>query len=143
MKIQVVTPDGPVYEQENIEFVQIPTKEGIIGIYEDHESIITLLDVGEVVVRCEERTDSLSVSTGIAEVHSNTIRILADTAERAEKIDVTRAEEALKRAQEYLEKDIEPSDVDIARIQAQIAKESARIQIGRKYKNIQKASKAS
>ncbi|PIN97089.1 MAG: hypothetical protein COU45_04465 [Nitrosopumilus sp. CG10_big_fil_rev_8_21_14_0_10_33_7] len=60
---------------------------------------------------------------------------MADTAERAEEIDLNRAEEALARAQELLRQEDKMADVDFAFLQAKIEKEVVRIHIGKKYKD--------
>ena len=92
----------------------------------------------------EEKEDDeeylISVSNGIIEVQPDSkIYILADTAERAEDIDIKMAEDAMKSAQRELSKKEESmEDIDFARLQAVIDRELARIQVGKKYRDLRR-----
>lgn len=75
----------------------------------------------------------LSISGGFIEFHDNMLIVLADTAERAEEIDLKRAEEARTRAEELKRTAISTDDEEYARVAAAIQKESARIRVARKH----------
>lgn len=139
MKIKIVTPEGLTYETEDAVSMTIPTKNGVITIMDDHIPLLTLLTPGEIVVRPEKgEVESLSVSKGVLDIRrESVIYILADTAERAHEIDIERAEQARKDAEEYLKKQEDiASAMDVAMLQAKIEKELARVSVGRKYKNV-------
>ena len=101
LELVIVTPDklllrGPV------EGVQIPGKNGELGVLPGHAPLITELTIGEISYRQGANTHYIAVAWGFAEVLPNKVTILADTAERAEEIDVKRAQEAKARAEEAL-----------------------------------------
>jgi F-type H+-transporting ATPase subunit epsilon len=137
IKLNIVTIEGIVFKSEQVESITLPTSEGVLTVKPDHVPLFANVISGEIEIdETNERKTLLAISKGILQINPNSIiNILADTAETAEDIDLTRAAEAKKRAEEYLkQKNIE--DVEFARIQAKIEKELARIQVGKKYKKI-------
>lgn len=133
---KIVTPEGVIYESE-IEKVTIPTKSGQITVLPNHAPLVSVLKAGELVVQKGEATLSMAVSGGIIEIRpEGQVYIIADTAERAESIDVERADQARKRAEELLKQKENVADVDFTRIQAAIEKELARMDVGRKYRKL-------
>lgn len=134
MEFKVVTPHGVTYE-DNVEKVSIPTKAGDIMMLENHAALVSVLAPGEMVIYKEGHMVSLAVSGGIVEMRpTGELYILADTAERAEDIDMERAKAARKRAQDLLKQQKNVQDVDFARIQALIEKETVRLSVGNKYR---------
>ena len=101
LELEIVTPDKKVVG-EQVEEVQIPGKNGYLGIMPGHAPLITELSVGEITYRRGGSTEHLSVAWGFAEVLPNKVTVLAESAERAEDIDVKRAEEQRQRAEERL-----------------------------------------
>ncbi|MCA9385849.1 ATP synthase F1 subunit epsilon [Candidatus Dojkabacteria bacterium] len=135
--LKIVTPEGIISEISGVQSVTLPTETGVITIKEDHLPLISLLQPGEIEITNEKGTEILSVSTGMIEVREESmVYILADTAERAEDIDIERAEEARRKAEEFLEEKDILADVDFARLQAKMEKEMARIRVGRKYRKL-------
>ena len=100
-QLEIVTPEKMVV-RDFAEECQIPGKNGYLGILPGHAPLITELGVGEITYRKEGDTRHLAVAWGFAEVLPDKVTILAETAERAEEIDVNRAREARQRAQELL-----------------------------------------
>jgi F-type H+-transporting ATPase subunit epsilon len=103
IQIEVVTPDRLVVN-DTAEYIEIPGKTGCLGILPGHAPLITELAVGEIVYRNAGQAKRLSVAWGFAEVLPNKVTILAETAERADEIDVARAQAAKQRAEEELKK---------------------------------------
>lgn len=136
MLLKIVTPDGVTYESE-IEQVSVPTQKGEITILPKHIPLISVLKAGEIrIVKQGEEID-LAVSTGVLEVRpNNEVYILADSAERAESIDLERAEASRKRAEELMAQKQSLEDVEFARLQAKMEKELARLRIGKKYRKL-------
>jgi F-type H+-transporting ATPase subunit epsilon len=134
---KIVKPEGVVYADE-IEKVTIPTQAGEITILPDHIPLVSVLATGEVLIyKHDASVISIAVSGGILEIRPDSkVYVMADTAERAEEIDLARAEEAHARAQELLKQEHNLADVDFARIQAVIEKELNRIGIKNKYKDV-------
>ncbi len=100
-QLEVVTPERLVIK-DVAEEMQIPGKNGYLGILPGHAPLITELGVGEISYRAEGATHHLCIAWGFAEVLPHKVTILAETAERAEEIDVARAQRARQRAEERL-----------------------------------------
>ncbi len=100
-QFEIVTPDRMV-AKDQAEEMQIPGKSGYLGILPGHAPLITELAVGEIIYRLNGVTEHLAVAWGFAEVLPEKVTILAETAERAEDIDVPRARQALERAEQRL-----------------------------------------
>jgi F-type H+-transporting ATPase subunit epsilon len=101
LHLQIITPDKRLV-QEDADQVEMPGKSGYLGILPGHAPLITELTAGELSYTKGGNTQYLAVTWGFAEVLPDKVTILADAAERAEDIDVKRAEEAKARAQEEL-----------------------------------------
>ena len=132
IKFKIVTPEKTVFEEE-IEQATFTTLDGQITILPNHRSYITSLMPGEAMIKKNGEEIYLSISGGFIEFHDNALIVLADTAERAEEIDLARAEEARKLAEELKNQAISVDDEEYARVAAAIQKESARIRVARKH----------
>ncbi|MBI2436698.1 MAG: ATP synthase F1 subunit epsilon [Candidatus Magasanikbacteria bacterium] len=134
--LKIVTPDGITYESE-IDQVSVSTQNGEITVLQNHIPLISVLKAGEIRILKSGHEVDLAVSSGVLEVRPhNEVYILADTAERAEHIDLERAESARKRAEELMAQKQTLEDVEFALLQAKLEKELARLKVGKKYKNI-------
>ena len=132
IKFKIVTSEKTVYE-DDVDQATFETTDGQITILPNHRSYITSLKSGEAMIKKKGEEVFLSISGGFIEFHDNTLIVLADTAERAEEIDLKRAEEARARAEELKDKAISMDDEEYARVAAAIQKESARIRVARKH----------
>ncbi len=136
----IATPQGTIYEDKQIKSLTVPTAAGVITIMDDHIPFVSIITAGELIIDKGDHQVELAVSKGIIEIRRESeIHILADTAERAEEIDLARAEEARQKAIEYLKRKQDIADVEFARVQAKIDKELARINVAKK--NIENKSK--
>jgi F-type H+-transporting ATPase subunit epsilon len=100
-QLEIVTPEKKVVETR-AEEVQIPGKNGYLGIMPGHAPLITELSVGEIIYREHTTEERLAVAWGFAEVLPDKVTILAETAERPSDIDVERARKAKERAEQRL-----------------------------------------
>ena len=100
-QLEIVTPEKKVVDTA-AEEIQIPGKNGYIGILPGHAPLITELSVGEIVYRENSTDKRLAVAWGFAEILPNKVTILAETAERPSEIDVERARKAKERAEQRL-----------------------------------------
>ena len=100
-QLENVNPEKRVVKDE-AEEIQIPGKDGYLGILPGHAPLITEVAVGEISYRKGGQTSYLSVAWGFAEVLPDKVTILAETAERPEEIDVKRAQESKLKAEEAL-----------------------------------------
>jgi len=104
-------------------------------ILQNHAPIVSVLRPGELVATKKDAVVSMAVAGGILEVReTGEVYIMADAAERAEHIDLDRAEAARQRAEELMKQKDHMQNVDFARLQAKIEKELARITVGKKYR---------
>jgi len=134
LQFKIATPERVVYEDE-INQASIPTTSGEITILPNHIPLVSVLQAGEIKITDKDGEHVLAVAGGFLEVRDNNeIIILADNAERAEEIDLERAEEARKRAEKEIEQFKSSENVDFAKLQAVIDREMNRIRIGKKYK---------
>lgn len=132
---KIVTPDGVVYEDDSVDKVTIPALAGEMTVLPEHAPLVSVMGTGELLIHKEGATHAIAAHQGILEIRPDSqVYVLADTAERAEHIDLERAEEARKRAEQLMKEQRQAGDIDFARIQAMIEKELNRISIGKKYR---------
>ena len=124
--LQIVTPERLIV-QEQVDEVQIPGSEGYFGVLPGHTPLLASLAVGELWYRKGTEKTYLSIAFGFAEVLPDRVTILARLAERAEEIDVSRAEAARTRAQERVNQP--RSDIDYERARIALTKSLTRLQV--------------
>lgn len=133
MKLEITTPERLLVSTD-IESAQIPGKNGYLGILPHHAPLISELRPGTIeyvpVGRAADRPEKLAVSWGYVEVLPERVSVLAETAEKAEEIDLARAEAAKKRAEERIRAG--SKDVDLERCMMSLERALARIQSARK-----------
>src|SRR5713226_7187856 len=125
-QLEIVTPEKLVVD-DRAEEMQIPGKEGYLGVLPGHAPLITELAVGEITYRRGGTTQRLAVAWGFAEVLPEKVTILAQTAERPEEIDAARARRALERAEARV-KGGDP-ETDFSRAQTAIERAQARLDV--------------
>jgi F-type H+-transporting ATPase subunit epsilon len=111
IELEIVTPEK-LLVREPADEVQIPGKAGYLEVLPGHAPLITELMIGEITYKHGGTTEHLSVAWGFAEVLPDKVTILAQTAERAQDIDVKRAQEARARAEEALKNPAPDLDYD-------------------------------
>ncbi|MCR4322739.1 MAG: ATP synthase F1 subunit epsilon [Candidatus Azambacteria bacterium] len=137
IRFEIVTPERIVL-QEDVLQATIPTKAGEITVFPHHIPLVSILRPGTIELKTSSgEKEIIAVSKGFIEVLRNKIVILADTAEIAKEINLERAEEAKKRAEEIKKGLIHKDDVSFADILTQIEKETARSHAARRWRKIQ------
>jgi len=101
LQLEIVTPERLVVKAA-IEELEMPGKSGYLGVLPGHAPLITELAVGEIAYRSEGQVKRLAVAWGFAEVLPDKVTILAEVAEKAEEIDVARAQAAKQKAEDVL-----------------------------------------
>jgi len=101
IELEIVTPEGLLLRDEVDELVA-PGSEGYFGVRPGHTPLMAALGLGELAYRKESTWHRLTCFSGWCEVQPDRVNVLADIGERAEDIDVGRAEQALRRAQDRL-----------------------------------------
>lgn len=126
--LDIVTPERSVIKEEVSE-ITAPGEEGEFGVLPGHTPFITTLKIGEIKYRKNGSSPSyLAVNWGFAEVTANRVYILVETAEKAEQIDLKRAEAARARAEERIKK-AGKEEIDYARAQAALSRALVRLQV--------------
>jgi F-type H+-transporting ATPase subunit epsilon len=136
VKVDVVTAERVVLSTDAEEVIA-PGVEGQLGILPHHAPLMTTLQSGELVVKHGGEEYDLAISGGFLEVRPDRIIILADSAERAEEIDIARAEAAKKRAEERL-KDHRAEGLSLARAEAALRRAVARLSVAEKIQKRRK-----
>ncbi len=120
----LVTPQKVLFE-EDVSWIQVPATDGYMGFLPNHAPFAAIAGPGLITCRdLSEKNVLFSVSGGYFEIHLNEMVFLADTAERADEIDVERAEKSMKRAQKRLE---DADRFDQKRAQASLRRALTRI----------------
>lgn len=126
--LEVATPEKLVVRNDATE-AQIPGSEGMLGILPGHAALISEIDAGELSYVMDGTRHVLAIGSGWVEISNNKVRVLVDSCEAPDKIDVARAEEALKRANERL---LSPKqDLDLARALNAAKRAQARLAVVR------------
>ena len=130
MLLEIVTAERLVYSDE-VDIVVAPGIEGELGILSHHAPLLTILQPGELrIQKTGEEDVYMAVTGGFLEVTGNRVIVLADAAERSEEIDEARAQEALRRAEERLERREEGQDLQ--RALASIRRSRLRLDVKRR-----------
>lgn len=129
MRLEIVTAEGTVFADDVNEVVAWGI-EGQLGILPHHAPLMTMLQPGDLLIRKDNEEHYLAISGGFLEVRPDKVIILADACERAEEIDMERAEAARRRADEILK--TRPPDVDTAAAEAALRRSLARIKAAEK-----------
>ncbi|GLI83978.1 F0F1 ATP synthase subunit epsilon [Rossellomorea marisflavi] len=126
LKVNIVTPDGPVYDSE-VDMVSTKAQSGELGILPGHIPMVAPLQIGAVRLKKGGDTELVAVSGGFLEVRPEQVTILAQSAETAEAIDIERAKEAKGRAEGRLQGSRD--DVDFRRAELSLKRAMNRINV--------------
>jgi len=126
IRLDIVTAERVVYS-DDVDVIVAPGIEGQLGILPHHAPLMTTLQAGELRVRKGREEFFLAISGGFLEVRPDRIIVLADAAERAGEIDIVRAEEAKRRAEEQLSR--RALGVDLAQAEAALRRSLVRLKV--------------
>lgn len=130
LDVEIVTGERVVYQETDVDMVIAPGSEGSLGILPKHAPLISTLAHGELRVKKGNQEQSIVVFGGFIEVTPEKVIVLADSAERIEELDITRAEEARKRAEEAVRNRGETVDMEEA--MAALRRANLRLNVGRR-----------
>jgi F-type H+-transporting ATPase subunit epsilon len=126
IQLQIVSTDRSL-ANESVDEVEIPAYDGYLGVLPGHTPLLALLHVGELWYRQGSEKHYFAIAFGFAEVQPDRVTILAQIAEKADEIDIARAEAARKRAEELIAR---PSiDMDFERARVALMKALIRLQV--------------
>lgn len=125
IKLEIVTPENVVYS-EDINVLEAPAMDGLIGILPRHAPLVTGLKTGVLQIKQAEENVRIPISDGFMEVKPEQINVVVRTAELPQEIDLERAQRAKERAEKRLESD-NSKQIDFARAQSALERALARI----------------
>lgn len=132
MQLEIVTPEKIIYSGEVDEII-INTADGEIAILPHHVNLMTKVLPGEMTLKTGSKTQHMAITGGFLEVSNNKITLLADYAVQAEEIQVNKALEAQKRAEEILKrKESGLTAQDLANAQAELAKAILELKVAKR-----------
>ena len=123
-KLEIVTAERMVFS-DDVSAVIAWGVEGQLGILPHHAPLMTMLQPGDILIRKDKEEEFFAISGGFLEVRPDKVIILADACERVDEIDIARAEEAKRRAQETMK--AAPLGADAAAAEAALRRSLARL----------------
>jgi F-type H+-transporting ATPase subunit epsilon len=130
LDIEIVTGERVVFKEEGADMVVAPGGAGMLGILPQHAPLITTLSLGELRIKKGNEEQSILVYGGFMEVRDDKVLVLADSAERAEEVDVERAETARRRAEQSIAG--RESTMDLEEAQATLRRANLRLRVGQR-----------
>ncbi len=131
-KLEIVTAERMIFS-DDVSAVIAWGVEGQLGILPHHAPLMTMLQPGDILIRKDKEEEFFAISGGFLEVRPDKVIILADACERAEEIDIARAEEAKRRAQETMK--AAPLTVDAAVAEAALRRSLARLKVAERKRH--------
>ena len=132
LQCDIITQERTVFSDE-VDSVNLPGRDGRMGVLPNHMVMLTSLDFGEVIVRKGGEEEIFAVGGGFAEILPEKVTILADSAEHADEIDIHRAQEARERAQAIMREGVPEDSERYAQIEAALRRAQIRIEVSRRY----------
>lgn len=132
--LQVLSPQGSIFS-DSVDAIVLPTDKGEIEVLENHAPLYSRLTEGIIEIKKGSKNTRIAVTGGFIEVKNNNVSILSDYAIPAESIQVARAQEAKKKAEELIEK--HESDMDILVAEKELQKSIMELKVAEKIKNRQ------
>jgi F-type H+-transporting ATPase subunit epsilon len=141
IELVIVTPERQLLRETVVE-VTLPGGNGCLGVLPGHAPLITELGIGELIYRAKGASEAghLAIISGFAEVLAERVTVLAETAERPEEIDVARAEEAKKRAEQRLAAAASDPSIDWDRAAVALQRSLIRIEVAGKRRSVRVSS---
>jgi F-type H+-transporting ATPase subunit epsilon len=127
LNVDIVTAERLVLSEQGVDEVVVPGIEGELAVLPMHAPLLTMIKPGVMVIKRGSDETEMAITGGFLEVREDKVTILADAAERAEEIDVSRAEEARRRAEQQLER--RDSEADLVSAAAQLQKALLRLRV--------------
>ena len=126
--LNILTPYGHYFEGQ-VEFIEVHSEKYNLGILPGHAPLISTLEVGKMVLRMRGVNKIYAIGGGIINVEKDKTTLILDSVERADEIDLERAKEAKKRAEDRLNISKEDDAIDVNRAKLALLKAINRINI--------------
>ena len=127
--VEIVTPIK-ILNQENVKYIRCPGIDGAFGIMKKHREGVFALDIGEIKIETNSKTEWYSTSGGFVEIGSDKVELLLESVEKSNEIDVKRATEALERAKNR--KSNPQEKIDSTRLEASLTRAMNRLRVSKK-----------
>ena len=111
LTLNIVTPNGSVYDREDVTLAVLQTTAGEIGVMYGHIPTVAALEIGYAKINFDGGSEYIAVSEGFVEVRQHKLSVIVQTAERANEIDVARAQLAKSKAESHLANEDDNSDI--------------------------------
>ena len=134
IRAEIVSQDRSVFEGE-VDIVVAPGTDGEMGILPHHAPLLTTLKPGVLRVRYRGREELFAISGGVMEVRPDIVTVLADAAERADEIDISRAEEARRRAEVSLQAGLAHNSEAYLAAEAALRRSNLRLTVARRRRD--------
>lgn len=134
MQLEIVTAERVVLSDQ-VDQINVSTRDGRVGILPNHEPLLTILELGQMDIIKGGDVTPYALTGGFMEIHNNRVTILADTVERADEIDETRAEDARVRAEQTLGDGADGPDMDMIRAEAELRRAMLRLKVAQMKKD--------
>ena len=131
LHLKIITPEKLLVDEE-VNQVNVSTRQGQLGILPHHTSLMAKLEPGELIIKKGGKVESLAIGGGFVQVASNTLTVMTDLATYASDIDERAVEEAKKRAEAALEQTL--SDEEYAETMASLEKSLAQLRVKRRHR---------
>lgn len=133
IRCEIVSQDRMVFNGD-ADIVILPGEAGEMGVLPNHAPLLTTLKYGILTVRIQEQEHYFAVAGGVAEIQPAIITVLADAAEDVDEIDISRAEAAKERAEEFLKAGPPPDTDSYLAMEAALRRSNLRLDAARRYR---------
>lgn len=132
IRCEIVSQDRSVF-QGDVDIVTIPGKDGDMGILPHHAPLLSTIRPGVIKVRYGQEEQLFTITGGLVEVQPDLVTILADAAENVAEIDIARAEEAKRRAEQRLKEGVPPGTEAYLAAEAALGRSTLRLEMARRF----------
>lgn len=133
IQLQLVAPTGVLFD-EHVDAVIVMTEIGQITVLPNHSPIVSILAPGEMTIQNNNNDTTFVIAGGVLEVSDNVLRILADTAEMPDEIDIEKSQERARALAKELENQEKMDIQTYTLLLRNLQYEQARLQVGKKWK---------
>lgn len=140
IRCEIVSQDRTVFEGD-VDIVVIPGTDGEMGILPNHAPLLSTIRLGVVKVRQAGEEQDFTITGGLVEVQPKIVTILADAAENVEEIDLARADEAKRRAEQRLEEGPPPGSEALLAAEAALHRSTLRLEVVQRFRRAHRQGK--
>jgi F-type H+-transporting ATPase subunit epsilon len=140
IRCEIVSQDRMVFEGD-VDMVLAPGVDGELGILPNHAPLLSTLRFGVLRVRVRGEEEAFAISGGVLEVQPDIVTVLATAAENVQEIDVSRAEAARRRAEEFLRPGPPPDTDEYLAMEAALKRSNLRLEAARRYRQTRQTSR--